>query len=256
MSEKPINQVHTPCKDCNFEIQDGNTQIGCGADMLEKYKDFLIEAYDENGREFFVINERRCLFRRGTDWGKGLSHAEAVEKAKKENQLRVELIVYLDDFNEGVFGAMDKTIRSGLEQNPAIKSITVINNSKVDPLAISDHLSDFISTYEIPWKIKSILEEGATFNRCCDMVVREIKQPYFIACKSGYILPPLLNKIDREINENLRQISFSDLGDDNGYFGNSTIYKFLQGNAGEFSFSQKISEIAKEQNNEDLIYKV
>lgn len=261
MSENSVEILdpHTPCRDCYFEItskfEEKVTGIGCAASMLEKYKDCVVEAYDENGREFNIINGKSCLFRRGTQWGANLNVLEALEKAKKENEIRVELVVYIDHFTEKVQEKINDTINSCLTQKPKIKSITIVNNTKKDPLSFSDNLCNLVSKYDLPWKIKSVVEADATFERCCDLAIKESKNPYFMVCKAGFKFPDALEEINREINDNLKQVSFCKFGK-NAYFGHTLIFKFLQGNAGDYTYENKIKEISKEQKTKDLIYKV
>ena len=58
-----INAVHTPCKNCVFAIYDNITQTNCALHYLDIYRDKdieILEAYD-NDKEFYIINNKKCI---------------------------------------------------------------------------------------------------------------------------------------------------------------------------------------------------
>ena len=66
MSDEPnmIAPMHTPCLGCTFSIKDKQKQIGCQVGRIDKYKELgaeVINVYDDNGNEFFVVNNRQKL---------------------------------------------------------------------------------------------------------------------------------------------------------------------------------------------------
>lgn len=69
MTQK-ISAVHTPCKMCAFAKFENKTQIGCSLEYIDIYKNNnieILEAYD-NEKEFFIINDKKCIGYRESKW--------------------------------------------------------------------------------------------------------------------------------------------------------------------------------------------
>lgn len=245
MPKNPVDKIETSCLGCCFELVSNNTQIGCGLGLLSKYDKFD-SRIDEHGNEFYVIDGRVCNFKRPEEWAKGLSFEQQRQKALSELSIQVELIIYTNCFNET---NIDKTIKSGIHQDLSISAINIINNS--GDILLSDTIADFISKYNKPWKVQNILEEDATVNRCFDIAVKDTKFPYYLICESGYQIPNILHKINHKINSDLEKVSVVGLGSQDipdALVGQSVLYKILQGNAGDYTFWQKLQQIEKHDN--------
>ena len=53
-----LQEVNTSCKDCIFATWEEETQVGCDLGKIALYKERktpIIEAFDDEDREFFVI---------------------------------------------------------------------------------------------------------------------------------------------------------------------------------------------------------
>lgn len=86
-----IKAVHTACKNCVFAVYKNNTQIDCHLDYINKYKNVgseIIEVYDDS-KEFYVINDKKCLGYRENSWFTqfNLEHSSLEEKTKKFKEL-------------------------------------------------------------------------------------------------------------------------------------------------------------------------
>ena len=78
MSEETntISPMHTPWLGGAFMINEEQKQVGCQVGRIEKYQERgadVIDVYDDNGNEFFVINDRLCGYKRDKEWAKGVS---------------------------------------------------------------------------------------------------------------------------------------------------------------------------------------
>lgn len=101
-----ISQVHTACKKCVFSEYDGITQTGCALNYIDKYKqknEEILEVYDEE-KEFYVINNKKCIGYRENKWFEQfkLEHASLEEKINKFNELnhiQYLLLIDLKEFN-------------------------------------------------------------------------------------------------------------------------------------------------------------
>lgn len=90
-----VNQ--TSCKDCLFAIYNGNTQIGCEANRIEKFKNHVIEAYDDE-KEFYVLN-RLCNLYRFKSWNNG---EKDLEKARSESSVVFDIIIDCDNIDDSM----------------------------------------------------------------------------------------------------------------------------------------------------------
>lgn len=92
------NLLNTSCKECVLAIYDGNTQTGCVADRTEKFKDDVIEAYDDE-KEFYVI-KRLCNFYR-EDKEKYMKYGKPqLCQIEKEAQVTFDILIQCDGFDE------------------------------------------------------------------------------------------------------------------------------------------------------------
>jgi len=89
MKSTPQDQSNkTSCKDCVFAIYEGKTQYGCMANRIEKYKDILIEAYDDS-KEFYVVKQLCNLYRDST-WNSGVCD---LQRAYNESSVTFDIMI-------------------------------------------------------------------------------------------------------------------------------------------------------------------
>lgn len=95
-SEESGQIVKTNCKNCAFAVYEGDTQVNCLAQRVDKFKEqgYVVEAYDDD-KEFYVI-ERLCNLFRDT---KTENTDEQLAKAKKEIQLTFDVILDCTDID-------------------------------------------------------------------------------------------------------------------------------------------------------------
>jgi hypothetical protein len=101
-----ISPIHTPCKSCVFAKYENNTQTDCALDYIDLYKEKnieILEAFDEE-KEFYIINNKKCIGYREKGWfeKRKLDHLtidEKVAKFKEKNYLHYLLHIDLKEFN-------------------------------------------------------------------------------------------------------------------------------------------------------------
>lgn len=94
-SQHQDQKFPTSCKDCVFAIYENNTQVSCGFDRINKFKDSVIEAYDDD-KEFYVI-KKFCNLYRNNKWNNGVPDKE---KAKIESSINYDVFIDCSDINE------------------------------------------------------------------------------------------------------------------------------------------------------------
>lgn len=85
----------TSCKECIFAIYNDNTQTGCMADRISKFKPYVIEAYDDD-KEFFVVN-RICNLYRTHNWNGNVAD---LDKAKEEVAITFDILIDCDNITD------------------------------------------------------------------------------------------------------------------------------------------------------------
>lgn len=81
------SRLETSCEDCYFAKYDGNTQTGCAMGrletLLEKRPEYVVEAYGQDEREFFVIQEFCTFFRNPPGRHNSTDTAEQIEEVSE-----------------------------------------------------------------------------------------------------------------------------------------------------------------------------
>lgn len=91
-----IEPIHTACKECVYADYSGITQIGCHLNYITVFKDkklSILEAYDED-KEFFVINNKKCIGFRNENWFKERNLQEYSLKDKISHHFATNYIKY------------------------------------------------------------------------------------------------------------------------------------------------------------------
>ena len=169
--EGVISPIHTACKDCVFMVKNGQTQTGCKLgriDLYRKKKAEILSAYDEFNNEFFVINDRFCIYKRSKEWGEELPTYEWEETVRKQTKPRYQAIVFFRD--EHKLEDLHKTMESLVEQYNSPIVVTIANSNKaMVPTAIINSLErgDFPGSHQdkplyekFEWRLQTFLREG------------------------------------------------------------------------------------------------
>lgn len=207
-----INSVHTSCKNCAFAKYEQNTQTECNLDYISKYKNIgseIIEVFD-NEKEFYVINNKRCIGYRDNEWfdKKNMSNSTIEEKIiefNKTNYLNYILVINLQEFTINEFEKLCDQI-SKIDIKP--QKIIFIRHRDEDLSFSYEIILSVLKNYKlnITWRIQTIVDEESTETEILYNIV--VLNPYsrFIC----YIKAPCENFYDTIIKTN--NIIYNDLG--------------------------------------------
>ena len=119
-----IDPIHTPCKSCVFAQYENNTQTGCALNYIDKYRDAgveILEAYDDDDNNFYVLNKKKCLGYRESKWFEELNMTDSsmedkIEYFYKNNAIQYIIIIDLKDYDinklENIFNQiLNATVR-------------------------------------------------------------------------------------------------------------------------------------------------
>lgn len=97
-SQPQENLIKTSCKNCAFAVYEEDTQIDCAFGRIEKFKDSVTEAFD-NDKEFFII-DRLCTYFRDKKWG---YNDNSMDKVEEESAISFDIIFDCNEISELFF---------------------------------------------------------------------------------------------------------------------------------------------------------
>ena len=248
-----INQLHTSCKDCAFATYSGKTQIGCSADILERYRKNgadIIEAYDDNGKEFFVINDKLCSHHREKEWAKKYSKSELLNivNSQTKTPYHAMILFYEESSEEG----LASTLKSITEQFNPPNIVSIINMKKADSIyKLNMALESIIQKYDdkFDWRIQNILDSETTDRQAIDLAIDgtyfKYSFPYYLVFECGFQVPKDFTK---ELHDSImfegKQMVFCYPveGSMNGMLVNRLLHRKHTGNAFNIHIEDKIAE--------------
>ena len=228
--------VRTICRPCCFAEIEDKVQVGCKKGMISKYREAganVFSAYDADENEFFIIDEKICMFLRREHWFE--KYKEDCEKQlKKEIFLKYHCIVFFEDDD---LDGLEKTLTSLKNQQARPpRHITVVRprNSKIR----SGELAQFVQKFKLPWKLQNLIGEMER-NRCIDLVLDapltgyEGKMiPYASIFNSGFEVPAnTFQAIQDFVFKELGQFAYIEPNDSgNGEIIPKVVYNYYGGN--------------------------
>lgn len=203
-----ISKIHTPCKNCVFAKYENITQTGCALSYLDKFRSKnveILEVYDEE-KEFYVINNKKCLGYRENKWFDqfDLQHSsldEKIKKFKEFNHLSYLLVVDLKDFDDTSFDLLKEQI-----QNSSIKPQKIIfiryqwiNNFHFNKIK---RLLD-TANIDCRWRIQTMVDDSLCEKDILHNIVNNNKEYRFIVSvnKPGNNLKLLIEKANTIVYE-------------------------------------------------------
>lgn len=203
MSESPIttiSQIHTSCKDCTFAVYDNNTQINCELDLINKYKNketTIIEAYDEE-KEFFIVNQKKCIGYRNKKWSDkdGTQLALEDKKTKIKNEFRIKYILFIDlkNFNNDKFENIINNINK-LETKPS--KIILLRYNYINTIFEYEYIRNKLknSGLSCEWRVQTMVDEEVSIRSILSSTISTNTKYKFVFYISDFSNILILNKI-------------------------------------------------------------
>jgi len=242
MNKEPqIERVHTPCKNCIFATYEGNTQIGCSIYELDYYRKQgaeILEVYDKD-KEFFVINNRRCIFLRDYNWAKDKSQPYTYY-IHKEIEMKYQAIIVADNSFEDI----KKTIKSLIDQDLPPIHISVIRpkHSSIRPRKIAELLQET----GVEWRVENMMNPQHSIEHHIDIIISFVPKPHYVVFQAGFIVPKhTFNHINHSIlYHNFPYLALLPNSTNNGFLTSRYIHQLFQGNK-DFSLIEKLRQHEK-----------
>lgn len=266
----PLPTVTTSCRDCIFAEFKEQTEFplaftvlnqeGCKLGRLEKFENktikYIVEEYDLH-KNYYEINGRICNAARDQKWkdqfkSDVLSDSVYIKEALYEVRIDYDLVINIPDFASNIeYLRHCVEFSANLEIPP--KSILLIHheNSKLNNIDIFKATRKAAHNDKI--SVETIYDDNTRENKM-NKAASRCKSTYFVWAEN--FVPILTNRQINRINDflNVDLERFVLVTDDNFVFWHTDAFKRVGGN-GKLTASDKIRQLAKEQNSEYLVKK-
>jgi hypothetical protein len=183
-----ISPIHTPCKNCVFAIYTDKTQTDCAIGYLNKYRSItdILEVYD-NEKEFYVVNNKKCLGYREDSWfkneQKSLSTEDKVKIVLESNKIDYVLFVDLKVFTSLDLDNLTKQL-SKLTVQPK-KIIFVRYQKEQKPEHTFDSIKKVLDASQLKclWRIQTVVNDDTHYEILNNAVNINKKYRFFCGIK-------------------------------------------------------------------------
>ena len=214
-SQLQENLIKTSCKNCAFAVYEKDTQVDCAFGRIEKFKDSVTEAFD-NEKEFFIV-DRLCTYFRDKKWGYNTNDKTRVEE---ESAASFAIIFNCNEIEDRYFNLIQSFLEN--EEYYTKKYNVVLAHEydkKIDDKILL--LSKFFRknvTVSCCYSFQEFANEHIMKNKS---IFHAIINPENKSFSSG-----CLGAINNSLNEDLAKFVVAKLGD--VYFVNNLLYKSFQ----------------------------
>lgn len=222
-----IGRVHTACRGCCFAVVEGRTQSGCRLGRVDAFLGqdpaSVVEAYDADGNEFFVIN-RVCNAKRDADWAAAHGPGD-VAAVRREVRLRASAVVLACDRP-----GLRQTVAALVAQRvpPTDFFFVVPPGGPVSDREVHSDMWEALGN-AWTWRIVRGVDPGATEAELADAGVNASSGNWYAYFRAGEPVPPeAFAELDRALNERMERVMWRR---DGGLFVQRAAHDFVGGNA-------------------------
>lgn len=225
MSE--IKSIHTPCKKCVFAEYNGQTQIDCELDYISKYRNKgiqILEVYDEE-KEFYVINDKKCLGYRTNIW---LEKNNITDKILAYKQAAyIDYIAIIDTKTISV--ADLKQIIEILDNNIKPKKIYIIRHSGNTDVKYEE-IKPILSQLSYPWKLITDINDSDISYYINYIVSMNQDGRFTLVIKSKDDIDKIVQSAQNIVYDQLGNFSIIGNSYKNVYIFSNSVYKYTKFN--------------------------
>jgi|TARA_R110000744_G_scaffold221980_2_gene340962 hypothetical protein len=265
-----VKEIHTSCRDCAFEISSGVTQTSCELGRIERYRDQgaeVIEVYDGSGKEFFVINDKICVYHRDKEWASNFAKSELKEIVEKQIKIPYQCILITSDKIHSELDSLELQVASLSKQHtpPSFLSIVVPSYSHVGGeetyntnMAIEKMMLPYKEKFD--WSVQSVIREDISTRSAIDLAIDSMyfkkKLMYYIVFEEGFCIPESFSKeLHISIFEDDKKPAFARaVCGLNGLLVSRMLHRKHTGNAFDISIETKIEHL--EEDSVNHIYEI
>ena len=249
-----ISHIHTACKDCAFALYKDGAQTGCKFNRIDLYKESgaeVIPVYDDDGNNFYVINDRICIYHRDKSWVKQYPKSEIQNIVEAQTKSPYHAIIVRNP--EYSLSDVEKTIESLANQFNPPTIVSIINmDLSASNYEFSIGVEKICKSYEdkFSWRVQNIVDPDKRVRECIDLTIDATyyKNPYtfYITFEAGYIIPDGFTK-ELHNSFSVNQVVFaSPIDEINGMLCNKLIHRKHTGNAFYINIEDKLKEFEED----------
>lgn len=230
-----IKAIHTSCKNCVFATYEKDTQTGCHLDYINKYKNVgseILEVYDDF-KEFYVINDKKCLGYRENGWFNqfDLEDASLEEKIKKFKELNyISYCVGIDLRNIDSIDTLELIINQINDSTMVPKKIIIFRFPEHAKIFNYDAIRNVLAktSKSTQWRIQSMFdqeepEESIVYNFAIT------NKPYrFLMYINNYTtnISSIIKKANSLVYDNLQFFNAVSDKDKKAYLFSGALYRY------------------------------
>lgn len=230
-----IKAIHTACKNCVFAIYDNNTQNGCHLDYINKYRSVgseILEVYDEF-KEFYVINDKKCLGYRENNWFNqfDLGDADLDSKIKKFKELNhISYCVGIDLRNINSIDDLELIIGEINKSSMTPKKIVIFRFPKHAKIFTYDIIRNALakSLKSTKWRIQSMFDQEEPEESIVYNFAITNKEYRFLMYINNYsnTIPNIINKANSLVYDQLQAFNAVSDKDKKAYLFSGALYRY------------------------------
>tara|TARA_R110002020_G_scaffold55309_2_gene153601 strand:+ start:24211 stop:24933 length:723 start_codon:yes stop_codon:yes gene_type:complete len=229
-------------------------------DRIDAYKEVgaeVIDVYDEFANEFFVINDRICLYRRSKEWGDRYANHEWEDIVHKQVKVKYQAMVF---FNKGQsLEDLDKTLKSLSSQDNPPSIVTVAStNTDIITTDTVRFMENEIEYKKFKWKVQSFLKKDIHPREAADLIIDQTKQQkflYYITFEAGKEVPSeFSSELQTSLQTEMKRVGTAVAKEyTHGTIASILLHKKHAGNSFHVRLEDKIKEF--EENGNNYIFK-
>jgi hypothetical protein len=241
--------VDTACRDCVFNLQQGNVQVGCSFnDRLSKFPD--IELTEEGDQKYYIIRDRLCNACHTTEWAAEQDTDDIYQLVWDRIKITYDAVIYV--YKNHSYDDILNSFKQLESQTLTPKNVFIILNRVKIP---APKLAQQLMESAVNWKIE---QPQINMNRltCIDRAIQNSKSQFYgVFCPTQQIpcttFENLNNLVNIELQQPLMILPFGEHG--HGLIINRSAYNYVQGSTFG-NAARRIRKLANEQNLSNLIF--
>lgn len=225
-----INTIHTSCKNCVFAKYSDKTQIDCYLNYIERYKEknvTILETYDDE-KEFFVINDRKCIGYKTQDWFDtiGLKNSSIEDKINKINESNKLSYLLVIDLNQSSSSDLSNIINDLNESK--IKPVKIIFIKHPNSLSFQDIDQSLKNLkFNVVWTVQDMVD-NFSHEQIIHIIVNTHKEYNFLCCIKKYKdnISDFIETVNNLIFNDLEIFSLAKNLQQSYYIFNTLVYRY------------------------------
>lgn len=232
-----IKPIHTSCKNCVFSLYDNITQIDCAIKYLDIYRTNeveILEAYD-NDKEFYVINNKKCIGYREPKWFDtlGMSDSSMDEKITKFFESNYINYFAILDTIEMDQDQLDESIKALSQLSLSPQKLIIIRyaykNNNLPYSVIEATFKKY--NLSIPWKIQTILDpELSNKDILYQIITQNNKYRFVLYSKNWNDVSILIDKGNDIVYKQLKAFNILSTENKDSLLFSIGVYKYMMFN--------------------------